>query len=60
MNIDERIEAITQTLELVARIQQDNEKQWNRRAAKTDERIDELLHIAEIRHERITRLEGQQ
>jgi uncharacterized coiled-coil protein SlyX len=70
MTIDERLEALTarhealaQTVELIAGMQRENEKQLTR----TDEQIrslaelvHDLVHVAELHHERITRIEHQQ
>jgi len=83
MNIDERLEALTarhealaQTVEIIAGMQRENEKQL----AQTDAQIREigeqvrglgqqvgglaelvhdLVHVADIHHERITRLESR-
>jgi hypothetical protein len=50
VGIEERIEALTQTLELVAHTQQENETRWTGRfekmlemAERTDRRIEVLL-----------------
>ena len=51
--IEERLEAVVQTLELVAAIQRDNDQRW-------DKRFEKLLHIAEIHERRLSRLEGDQ
>lgn len=73
MNIDERLEklaerheALTQTVELIAAMQRDNEKRWEERfgeirmAIQHDgENIRALARIAEIHHERLSRLEDQ-
>ena len=66
MNIDQRLEALTQTVELLAAMQQDNEKRWEKRfgeitaAIQADgEHIRALARIAEIHHERLSRLEDQ-
>lgn len=72
--IDERLEAVNQTLELVASMQLDNEKRfedvammqrdneerWNKRFAEIAESIGALARIAEIHEHRITGLEDQQ
>jgi hypothetical protein len=50
MNIDERIEALTQSVELLARMHQDNEKRYNRL-------FERLVSIAENHEGRIRRLE---
>jgi predicted metallo-beta-lactamase superfamily hydrolase len=66
-SIDERLEAINQTLELVAAMHIDNDKEFRERfaeiakAQKQDgENIRALARIAEIHHERLSRLEGDQ
>jgi hypothetical protein len=65
--IDERLEAIAQSLELVATMQRDNERQFNERFAKIahaleqdGENIRALVRIAEAHQRRIERLEDQQ
>ena len=70
MNIDERLEALVQTVELIAAMHRDNEKRFDllsrdlqdlKTAAQQDgENIRALLRVAEIHHERLIRLEGQQ
>ena len=64
MNIDQRIEALTarhealaQSLELLAAMQQDNEKRWEKRFDVITTAIENLTHVATIQNERITRLE---
>ena len=54
MDIDQRLEAPTQTVELIAAMQHDNE----RRFGEIQESIAQLAHIAEIHEHRITDLEG--
>jgi hypothetical protein len=72
--IEERLGAVVQTLELVAAMHRDHEKQlaesdqrWNQRAAQWDARfekvmngLERLTHVAESHERRITDLEGQQ
>jgi|NGEPerStandDraft_6_1074524.scaffolds.fasta_scaffold447624_1 hypothetical protein len=72
--IDDRIEAVVQTLELVAAMQRDNEKRladsdqrWTERAAQWDQRfekvmngLERLTHVAESHERRLSDLEGQQ
>lgn len=43
----ERHEALTQSLELVARIMQDNERQFNERFQKTEKQLDRILGVVE-------------
>jgi hypothetical protein len=50
-NIDQRIEALTQSLELLSHIMQENERKFN-------ERFDKLLRIVESHERRISGLEG--
>jgi hypothetical protein len=66
MTIDERIEALTQSVELLAKMHEDNEKRYARmfrdsavRLARLEELMDLLTHIA-INHDgRIPKLEGK-
>ena len=65
--IDERLEALKQTLELVAAMHIDNDKEFRERfaaiakaQAQDGEHIRALVRIAEIHHERLTHLEGDQ
>jgi len=68
--IDERLdrltarhEALTQTVELIAAMQRDNEKQFaeiGKRFAEVGEHIRTLARIAGIHHERPSHLEGGQ
>jgi hypothetical protein len=72
MDIDQRLEALTQTVELIAAMQHDNEARWEKRFGevtaaiqanseniqKDGENIRALARVAEIHHERLTRLEG--
>ena len=78
MNIDQRLEALTarhealsQSLELLAAMQQDNEKRWERRLEAYDQRLEKittaiqqdaeniraLARVAELHHQRLERLE---
>ena len=52
--IDERLEGLTQTVEIIAAMQHDNE----RRFGEIQESIAQLAHIAQIHEHRITDLEG--
>ena len=47
MTIDERLEALTQSLELVAHMQQAEGKRAAERDAKTDQRIGRILDLVE-------------
>ena len=64
MTIDERIEALTQSIELLGHIQRDNETAWPARwdavtqaIAQDAENIRGLVRIAEIHERRLSRLE---
>ena len=73
MTIDQRLEALTQTVELLAAMQQDNERRWEKRFELSERRLDAitaaiqqdaeniraLARVAELQHERLERLEGQ-
>ena len=61
--IDERLDGITQTLEIIAAMQRDNERRFAEIAANQErdaEHIHALVRIAELHHERLTNLEGGQ
>jgi hypothetical protein len=47
MTIDERLEALTQSLELIAHMQQAEEKRAAERDDKTDQRISRILDVVE-------------
>jgi enoyl-[acyl-carrier-protein] reductase (NADH) len=47
MTIDKRLEALTQSLELIAHMQQAEEKRAAERDAKTDQRISRILDVVE-------------
>ena len=69
MNIDERLEALVQTVEFIADMQRDRVTRFDllsrdlqdlKTAAQQDgENIRALARIAKIRHERLSRLEDQ-
>jgi hypothetical protein len=73
MTIDERLEALTRTVELLAAMQTDNEKRWEQRLEVYDQRFNKiatalqqdgehiraLVRIAELHHERLARLEDR-
>lgn len=52
MNLDQRLEALTQSLELMAHMQRDNEQKHDAHVAETDERLNRLTetvkNISEI------------
>ena len=56
----ERHEALTQTVELTAVVQRDNDERWNKRFAEIAEAIRGLARIAEIHEHRISRLEDEE
>jgi hypothetical protein len=65
--IDERLEALRQTLELTAAMHIDNDREFRERSAaiaklqeQDGEHIRALVRIAEIHHERLSHLEGDQ
>jgi Mg2+ and Co2+ transporter CorA len=61
--LTERHEALTQTVELIAAMQRDNEKQFaeiGKRFAEVGEHIRALVRIAEIHEHRLSGLEGGQ
>ena len=67
--IDERLDGLTQTLEIIAAMQRDNERRFaetDRRIAETDRRIaalsdnlSALVQVAQLHERRLTNLEGQ-
>jgi hypothetical protein len=61
--IDERLDGLTQTLEIVAAMQRDNEKRFAEIAKVQEqdgEHIRALVRIAELHDRRLTNLEDQQ
>jgi len=63
MNIDERLEALVQTVELMAAMQRDNDAQIaeiNTALRQDGEHIRALVRVAELHHERLSRLEDQE
>ena len=74
MTIEQKLEALTQTVELLSRMQMDNEKlfrdhqaEYRERSTRTDERMAQLMeaitrltNIDEAHEERLDGLEGQQ
>ena len=73
MNIDQRLEALTQSVELLATMHRDLEQQTAQRFAETAQQfsqtaqrfnetlqfINQLAHIAEAHEQRLDRLEDQ-
>jgi hypothetical protein len=61
--IDERLDGLTQTVEIIAAMQRDNEKRFAEIATALQqdaENIRALARVAEIHHERLSNLEGDQ
>jgi len=58
MTIDERLEAVTQSLELIAHMQQAEEKRAAERDAKTDQRIRRILDLVEMQTGNIEKQAG--
>jgi hypothetical protein len=62
MTIDERLEALTQTVELIAHMQQAEEKRAAERDALTDRRLNRILDgiekLATIAHDHEQRIDG--
>ena len=56
--LTERHEALTQTVELTAAMQRDNEERWQKRFGEIAESIRGLARIAEIHEHRLSGLEG--
>ncbi|MGA3016485.1 MAG: hypothetical protein ABSF62_05145 [Bryobacteraceae bacterium] len=59
MSIDERIQALTESLELLSSLHRDLEKQTAARFAEVGQFINQLAHIAAAHEHRMDRLEGQ-
>jgi hypothetical protein len=57
MTIDERIEALTQSVELLSQMHQDNEKRYNRMFEQLLDMNRRLIDIAGDHEDRIRRLE---
>ena len=60
---DERLEGLTQTVEIIAAMQRDNERRFAANETRLDKILDgleRLTHIAESHERRIEGLEGQQ
>ena len=53
MNIDERIEALTQSVELLASMHQDLEKKWDGRMARMLELLESMTRMIEIHEKRL-------
>ncbi|MBV9611685.1 MAG: hypothetical protein JO091_04400 [Acidobacteriaceae bacterium] len=57
-NIDQRIEALTHSVELLSQMHQDNEKRYNRMFEQLVTMNERLVRIVEDHDERIRRLES--
>ena len=60
MTIDERIGALTQSVELLSQMHQDNEKRYDRMFQRLLEMDARLIRIIEDHEHRIRRLEDEQ
>jgi hypothetical protein len=58
MSIDERLEALTQTVELMAAMQRDNEERWNERFGQIAHNFTQVTHNFETVLDSIKRLEN--
>ena len=56
MNIDERLEALTQTVELIASLHKDNEERFREYAQATEARFSKLAQAVERNEERAGQL----
>ena len=57
MNTDERIEALTHSVELLSQMHQDNEKRYSRYFESLTQSLTTLTRIAESHENRITNIE---
>ena len=60
MNIDQRIEALTQSVELLSQMHQDNEKRYAKQFDQLTSISESLARIAQDHDRRIERLENGQ
>ncbi|HEX3879687.1 MAG TPA: hypothetical protein VHW24_22040 [Bryobacteraceae bacterium] len=67
MTIEQKLDALTQTVELLARMHVDHENQYHERSMRTDQRLAQLMeavtrltNIDEAHEERLDNIEGQQ
>jgi hypothetical protein len=56
--LDERLAALTHSLELLAQMRNDGEKTWELRWAASEKRFSQITHNFEIVHDSIKRLEN--
>ena len=59
MNIDQRLEALTQSVELLAAMHRDNERNMTERMAQMMDAITRLANIAAIHDQRLDDLENR-
>jgi len=59
MNIDERLEALTQSVELLAAMHRDNERNMTEHMAQMMDAIARLANIASIHDQRLDDLENR-
>jgi hypothetical protein len=66
MDIEQKLEALTQTVELLARMHVDHEREYHERSVRTDDRLAQLMetmnrlaNIVEAEDQRLDDLEGQ-
>ena len=67
MTIEQKLEALTQTVELLARMHVDHEREYHERSMRTDRRLAQLMeavtrltNIDEAHEERLDNIESQQ
>lgn len=67
MDIEKKLEALTQTVELLARMHMDHEREYHERSLRTDERLAQLMeamtrltNIVEAHEQRLDDLERGQ
>jgi phage shock protein A len=67
MNMEQKLDALTQTVELLARMHLDHEKEYHDRCVRTDERLAQLMeamtrltNIGEAHEDRLDDLEGKE
>ena len=58
MNIDERLEKLTERHEALTQYMELMSHEWNDRFSKIAERLDQLTRVAEIHERRLDDLEG--
>jgi hypothetical protein len=65
MDIEQKLDALTQTVELLARMHVDHERDYHERSVRTDDRLAQLMetmnrlaNIVEAEEQRLDDLEG--